>query len=75
MDISFESVLPANGWEVIFDDEKYTRIPLVGWGFNSGRNGADGRLVGLIPGSHLQLLECEDVEQFLCYIPHGAPFP
>lgn len=75
MRINFESVLPANGWEVVFDDGKYTRLPLVGWGFKTGEHGEDGTLMGLIPGSYRQLLNCEEIEQFLCYIPHGAPFP
>lgn len=75
MNINFEMVLPANGWEAIFDDGKSTRIPLIGWGFNPQRDGVEGKIVGLIPGSHLALVECEEMKEFLCYIPCGISYP
>ena len=65
-------IISANRWEAAFDDGKGSRIPLVAWALVKTADGSI-RINGIIPAKYHQMQCCEDIDEFLCYVPEGIP--
>ncbi len=74
MNTKILQIVSADRWDAAFESQNGARVPLVAWALVQETDGSTC-IKGIIPASWQKMQFCEDLEEFICYVPQGIAVP